>query len=38
MTTIDTLTIVGMISAAVVTVLILTLCACDNGCNKPGCE
>ena len=37
MTTIDTLTIVGMISAAVVAVLVFTLCAFDKGCNKPGC-
>ena len=33
----DTLTIVGLISASVVAVLILALCAFDEGCNKPGC-
>ena len=37
MTSIDTLTIVGMISAVLVTAVILTLCAFDKGCNKPGC-
>ena len=37
MTTFDTLTIVGMISAVAVTVLILALCAFDEGCDKPGC-
>jgi len=37
MTTIDTLTIVGMISAVAVTVMILALCAFDDGCDKPSC-